>query len=124
LDLRPDARLKDSLTILVASYGTEARFANFPTLGHQLRFRGVRASLLAGTNQVPLTFPGATHFAGGSSINLQQAWNGTATVNNNDARQQLSVNTCNACHEEKHRTVIFFKLRIEPRAAPHSYLPS
>ncbi len=57
-----------------------------------------QASLIAGTNQVPLAFPGTTHFAGGSALNQQQAWNGTATVNNNDARQQLSVNTCNACH--------------------------
>ncbi len=72
-----------------------------------------QASLLAGTNQVPLTFPGATHFAGGSSINLQQAWNGTATVNNNDARQQLSVNTCNACHGRETQDSNF--LQIAPR---------
>jgi hypothetical protein len=71
------------------------------------------ASLLAGTNQVPLFFPGATHFVGGSAINIQTAWNGTATVNNNDARQQLSVNTCNACHGRETLDNNF--LQIAPR---------
>ncbi len=71
------------------------------------------ASLVAGTNIVPLKFPGTTHFLGGSSIDQLDFWNGPATINNNDARQQFSLTACNACHGGETRTT--FK-QIAPRS--------
>jgi hypothetical protein len=71
------------------------------------------AAILNGSYVVPPTFPGTTPFLGGSSINNQDFWNGPATINNNDARQQFSVGTCNGCHGGEAKTSNF--LQIAPR---------
>ncbi len=74
----------------------------------------------AGNYQVPLQFPSGTHFLGGSSRNVGQLlfWNdvhgSSSAINSNDARNQFSLGTCNACHGGETRTLSF--LHIKPNA--------
>ena len=57
-------------------------------------------AVVAETNVVPLTFPGATPFLGGVSQNPFTFWNGSGTppITVANARFHFSVNTCSGCH--------------------------
>lgn len=77
---------------------------------------GNQAQILANTYLVPLDFPAGSHFLGGASDNpLPQAPWKAAGINNNDARNKFSLNTCNACHGAETSTTRF--THISPRQA-------
>lgn len=75
-----------------------------------------QAAILAGNFVVPTDFPAGSPFLGGNAPNPPPAvfWQGNLAPVSNDARQQLSLNTCNGCHGGE--TVTPF-LQIHPRAA-------
>ena len=60
------------------------------------------AAILAGTNNVPLTFEGAPFRAGAITNNID-SWSSPDIVNP-EARHLLSLNTCNGCHGSETNT--------------------
>ena len=69
-----------------------------------------QAAILAGTFDVPLTFQGGP-FRAGAILNNIDFWSAPGITNNN-ARQKLSLNTCNGCHGAETQTGF---LQISPR---------
>ena len=63
-------------------------------------------AIVAETNAVPLTFPGATPFLGGVSQNPFTIWDGSGTppITLPNARFHFSNNTCSACHSQETAT--------------------
>jgi hypothetical protein len=74
------------------------------------------AQILANNYTVPLTFPGATPFRGGSALvpSLNMHWNAPGIVNLN-ARFIFSENTCNSCHARETGTRF---LHVDPQVSP------
>ena len=74
-------------------------------------------AILSGAYQVPAQFPVGSNFLGGSSENLQQAWNGVPTQPT-DARNLLSLNTCNGCHGAETQTGQFLHAQLSVPLPP------
>lgn len=72
------------------------------------------ADILLDKHVVPLEFPAATSFLGGSSANSINFWNGPAAIGSNEARHHFSLNACDACHGRETDTPF---LHIGTRAA-------
>lgn len=71
------------------------------------------ASILTQTHVVPLDFPAATPFLGGSSLTPGGIfWNGPAVINQPEARHQFSLGTCNGCHAGETNTAF---THVKPR---------
>lgn len=70
------------------------------------------AEILAGTNNVPVTFEGVP-FRAGSITNNIDSWSAPGIVNP-EARHLLSLNTCNGCHGSETSTAF---LQINNRSA-------
>jgi hypothetical protein len=60
------------------------------------------ASIIAGTNVVPLTVGGQPFLGGVAPNSLNLKWDGPvpacSSIPNKDARAAFSLNTCNGCH--------------------------
>jgi hypothetical protein len=72
------------------------------------------AQILAGRHNVPLMFHDI-HFLGARSPNVIDSWNGPG-IRNNEARHQVSLNTCNGCHGGETSTG-FLHVFPRPRSA-------
>lgn len=66
------------------------------------------AAILRGNYELPATFQ-SSPFIGGGVFNDLNGWT-AAGINNNDARQQFSLNTCNGCHSLGETNTFFFQV--------------
>jgi hypothetical protein len=77
------------------------------------------ATILANNYTVPLTFPGATPFRGGSALTPSGGAGGThwnaPGIANLGARHIFSLNTCNGCHAGETATRF---LHVDPQVSP------